>query len=158
MTAKMPFGDQRSSQIAEAIRELYALTSRLAALYPGRHFTPDGHLVGSLGEVYAAEHYGIKLFTASTKAHDGEASDGRLVQIKATQRNSVALSHKPDYLIVLKINESSEFSEVFNGPGDLVWNLFKGRKRQSNGQYQISLAKLRELDKLVELHERIQAH
>ncbi|WP_251158233.1 DUF6998 domain-containing protein [Caniella muris] len=53
------------AETAQAIRELYAVTNRLGALYPGRHFTPDGHMVGSLGEVVAAEHYGLKLFTAS---------------------------------------------------------------------------------------------
>jgi hypothetical protein len=30
-------------------------------MFPGRHFTPDGHMVGSFGEALAAHHYGIEL-------------------------------------------------------------------------------------------------
>ena len=41
--------------LEEKIRELYRITAELEEKYPGRCFTPDGHLVGSIGEVYAAE-------------------------------------------------------------------------------------------------------
>jgi hypothetical protein len=30
-------------------------------MFPGGHFTPDGHMVGSIGEAIAAYHYGIDL-------------------------------------------------------------------------------------------------
>ena len=96
--------------LAATIRELYAIVGRLESEYHehSRHFTLDGHLVGSIGEVYAAERYGIKLLTSSAPTHDGTAPDGRLVQIKATQRNSIALNDNPDFLIVLRIDERGE--------------------------------------------------
>ena len=47
--------------LEEKIRELYRITAELEEKYPGRRFTPDGHLVGSIGEVYAAEKYGLTL-------------------------------------------------------------------------------------------------
>ena len=43
------------------IRDLYQIVARLEEAFPGRRFTPDGHLVGSLGEVFAAERYGLTL-------------------------------------------------------------------------------------------------
>jgi hypothetical protein len=39
-------------------------------MFKGRHFTPDGHMVGSIGEDFAAHHYGLQLLTASTKGHN----------------------------------------------------------------------------------------
>ncbi len=60
--------------------------------FPGRHYTPDGGMVGSIGEALAASWYGLELFTAGAETHDAKAPDGRLVQIKATQIDRVALS------------------------------------------------------------------
>ena len=43
------------------IRGLYAIVSKLESIFPGRHFTPDGHLVGSNGEALASTYYAIEL-------------------------------------------------------------------------------------------------
>ena len=144
-------------RLAATIRELYGIVGKLENDYREhhRHFTLDGHLVGSIGEVYAAKRYGIDLFISSTPIHDGTAPDGRLVQIKATQRNSIAINEKPNYLIVLKIDENGGINEVYNGPGVLVWKLLANRKRPKNGQYQISLTRLRILDSEISPEERI---
>ena len=56
--------------LEEKIRELYRITAELEEKYPGRHFTPDGHLVGSIGEVYAAEKYGLTLPEAGSEKHE----------------------------------------------------------------------------------------
>ncbi|HIR43130.1 MAG TPA: hypothetical protein IAB86_07080, partial [Candidatus Aphodovivens avicola] len=47
------------SEIAEKIREIFRIANELEDMHPGRHFTPDGHMVGSIGEVIAAEEYGL---------------------------------------------------------------------------------------------------
>lgn len=107
------------SEIAEKIRKIYEITRELEEMYPGRHFTPDGHMVGSIGEVIAAEEYGLELFEASHPVHDARAQDGKLVQIKATQGDRIAIGERPEYLIVLKINRDGSFEEVYNGPGDM---------------------------------------
>ena len=96
------------AEVASLIQDLYRLTARLEELYPGRRFTPDGHLVGSIGEVLAAARYGLALSKASELGHDATASDGRRVQIKVTQGKRVALSSAPDFLIVLKLHRSGE--------------------------------------------------
>ncbi len=85
------------------VKDLYAVVRRLEALFPGRHFTPDGHLVGSIGEVLAAYHYGLNLYAASMPCHDGVCPAGRRVQVKATQGESIGISEEPDFLIVLKL-------------------------------------------------------
>ena len=151
--------------LSQAIRDLYAIVDRLGeeCAEHDRHFTLDGHLLGSIGEVYAAERYGISLYTSSKKAHDGWKVDAtgrrREVQIKVTQtrakRKAAPISHKPDYLIVLLVDEDGSFEEVYNGPGTKVWDLVKDRPRPSNGQYQITLSKLRGLNAEVREVDRI---
>lgn len=142
------------SELQAIIGELYAVVSKLEAKYPGRHFTPDGHMVGSLGEVIAADRYGLELFEASHPVHDAVASDGRLVQIKVTQGTRVALNECPDNLIVLRLGSDGSFEEIYNGPGTPVWNACG--KKQKTGQRQISLTKLRKLQESVVSNERIQ--
>ena len=128
-------------QAAEKIKQLYEISAELERLFPGRHYTPDGHMIGSIGEALAASYYGLELFTASAETHDAKAADGRLVQIKATQISRIALSSDPQWLLVLRIHRDGTFSEEYNGPGKLAWE--HCGKMQKNGQRPISLAKLR---------------
>lgn len=140
-------------ETAQAIHDLYAITNRLNNLYPGRHFTPDGHIVGSLGEVVAADYYGLKLFIASEPIHDAEDPKGRLVQIKATQGTRVALNEEPNCLIVLLIHPDGSFEEIYNGPGKQVWEACG--KQQKTSQRPISLTKLRILNQSIPVTEKI---
>lgn len=88
-------------------------------MFPGRHFTPDGHTVGSIGEALAAYHYGLELLPASSKGRDA-ALGSIAVEIKATQGNVVALRHEPERLLVLKLGKQGGWAEIYNGPGDIV--------------------------------------
>ena len=108
-------------QAAEKIKQLYEISAELERLFPGRHYTPDGHMIGSIGEVLEASYYGLELFTASAETHDAKAVDGRLVQIKATQISRIALSSEPQWLLVLRIRRDGTFSEEYNSPGKLAW-------------------------------------
>lgn len=130
-------------EVGAIVREIYELTSRLEGLYPGRHFTPDGHMVGSLGEVIAADVYGLELFEASHPVHDGYDCNGNPVQIKATQGDKIGLGDEPEFLIVLQIRPDGSFDEAYNGPGATVWDACG--KMQKNGQRQISIAKLKRI-------------
>lgn len=125
------------------VSELYALVTRLETLFPGRRFTPDGHLVGSIGEVIAAHRYSLELLPHSAQGHDAIAASGALVEIKATQGSSVALREQPNHLIVLHLSRLGEATEVYNGPGAPVWEAAGAVQR--NGQRPISLSKLRKL-------------
>lgn len=133
--------------VAQKIKMLYRITQELEALFPGRHYTPDGHMIGSIGEALAASYYGLELLPASKEIHDAKAADGRLIQIKATQVNRVSISSEPEWLLVLKIHKDGAFSEEYNGPGKLAW--VHCGKMQKNGQRQISLTKLQELQQKV---------
>jgi hypothetical protein len=144
-----------ADEVPELVRRLYSLVGEFEALFPGRRFTPDGHLVGSIGEVVAAHRYDLSLYPASSEAHDGSAKDGRNVEVKATQGDTVALRAEPEHLIVLHLNKDGHATEVFNGPGALVWS--NCGAMQKNGQRPISLSRLRKLMSQVPASQRLAA-
>ena len=127
-----------------AVAKIYEAVEELEAAYPGRKFTPDGHLVGSIGEVIAAEELGLTLHPASFAGHDAYDLNGH-VQIKMTGRtgNSVALRATCDRLVVLRIVSPHEAEIVFDGPGAPAWEAAGGLG--SNGQRRISLSRLRQI-------------
>lgn len=131
------------------IMQLYSTVSELESMFPGRHFTPDGHMVGSIGECLVAEAYGLELMTASNKGFDAISSNGTQVEIKATQSKSVAFRSEPEHAIIIKILPNGTFEEAYNGPGNIVWEQFAGKPLPSNGQYQISLNKLKALNEQI---------
>ncbi len=89
------------AKVERYLEDLYTASEGLEALFPGRKFTLDGHLVGSIGEVVAAYVFDLDLNPASTLGHDAKATDGRAVEIKFTQGTGVAIRHEPEHLIVL---------------------------------------------------------
>ena len=139
--------------LEEKIRELYRITAELEEKYPGRRFTPDGHLVGSIGEVYAAEKHGLTLLETGSEKHDALSADGRLIQIKITQTNRVSIYSEPNYLIVMKMEHDGAIEEVYNGRGSVPWE--SAGKLQKNGQRSISLKKLISLNADVLPEDRI---
>lgn len=130
-------------RVRQLVRDLWRIVGELESLFPGRKFTLDGHLLGSIGEVLAAHQYGLKLLHSSHEAHDAKAPGDRLVQIKVTQRGSVGIQSEPQHLLVLRISPDGRTEEVFNGPGQVAWSA--AGKMQKNGQRPISVTKLRAL-------------
>lgn len=139
--------DTNWSRVAELLDQLYASSDELETLFPGRKFTLDGHLVGSVGEVVAAYMFGLELNPASTIAHDARAADGRQVEIKLTQGKRISIRHDPEHLIVLTRPKGSKIDVVYNGPGGQVWSACG--KMQKNGQRPISITKLKMLNATV---------
>ena len=107
-------------ELKEKYRKLNYIISEMDLEYD-RHFTLDGHLIGSIGEVLAAYYYGIELATASYKTHDGKTEDGKNVQIKITQRKSIVI--KDEYLLVLFLTNQGDILEIYNGPGSVAFEV-----------------------------------
>ena len=147
----MPFDDKRFPQL---IQELYRIVGDLETMFPGRPFTPDGHMVGSLAECFAEYYYGLNLYGCSYPGHDAHTTDCN-VEIKATQGNSVSLRSGPDRLLVFRLFQNGSFEEIYNGPGAPVWALVVGKPKPSNGQYRVSLSQLRKLMDSVPLEQRL---
>lgn len=148
--------DDRISIVPEKVKELISIVNELEVVFPGRHFTLDGHLVGSIGEVLASYYYGIKLHDASTAKHDGIVkADKREVQIKITQQERIIIADEPDYLIALYLTHQGDVYEIYNGRGDIVWN--SASNPPSHKYRHLSVSKLMKLDKKVCDEDRIAA-
>ena len=142
-----------TSRFPQLIDNLYSVVEELERMFD-RRFTPDGHLVGSIGEALASYYYGLKLSRPSTKGYDATL-DGKKIEIKATQSDRVAFRCKPEHLLVLKLEKNGSFNEIYNGYGGRVWEQVEHKKMPKNGQHQVSLATLRRLAKEVQDVERI---
>lgn len=72
----------------EEIKQLLAITKKLQEKYNhhNKNFSLDGKLVGDIGEVLAAEKYGLRLLEENAAVYDAEEiATGRMVQIKSSQ-------------------------------------------------------------------------
>jgi hypothetical protein len=137
-------------QVPRLISDLYKTVAELNSLFPGRPFTPDGHLAGSIGEVVAAYVYELDLEPCSNPQSDARTKDGRSVQIKLTGKsgtsygvrwsNSIPYPVHAEILLALKFDSDTGFQEIYNG--DFPLALLKGRKDSSNGQLSVSISKL----------------
>ena len=141
------------TQVTALLDDLYTAADGLERIFPGRKFTLDGHLVGSIGEVAAAYMFDLDLNPASTQGHDARARDGRQVEIKLTQGRGVAIRHEPENLIVLHRPIGGPIRVVFNGPGAIAWAA--AGKMQKNGQRPISLSRLTTLSNDVPEQSRL---
>jgi len=133
----------RTLNLPEPIADIFRQVARLESAYPGRKFTPDGHLIGSIGEVIAAEAFDLKLLPASAPGHDARDENGALVQIKLTSGKSIGLRASCERLLVMRIVDPTSAELVYDGPGEPVWAACG--KMQKNGQRSISLTKLRSI-------------
>ena len=150
----MSYDKEQIMSIKKSLCRIFSITKEMERATQ-RHFTMDGHLVGSAGEVFADYYYGIKLHESGRKKYDGEVG-GKKVQIKITQRTQVEVKGTPDYLLVLflKISDTeAEVYEVYNGPGKLA---LQNRNENKNGEISVSVGSLSEIvtsDSLKQHHE-----
>ena len=129
-------------------------------MHPGRKFPLDGHLVGSIGEAAAEALFDLTLVAMSSTGYDAITADGRKVEIKATYGSrGVAIRGTSNLaaaaLVVLRLSGSpdGDHEVVFNGP--LAVALEAAGGTQSNGQAEMSLSRLRALDKRVPENDRV---
>lgn len=136
--------------IQRQLKKLFEIVNQLENEYPSRKFTLDGHLIGSIAEVYCQAHYSdLTLYSMSEKAHDAFTENGVKIQIKATQGNKIGLRHEPEGLLVFKIDtEKCTLIEIYNGSGEIAWN--KANKISSNGQRFITIKNLKLLQMTTE--------
>ena len=135
-------------RIPVLIRQLFRTVQSLSEIYEGRPFTPDGHLVGSIGEVVAAYTYGLNLEKCSNEGFDARTEARQTVEIKLTGGESVAVSSDPktpELLIVLKLCPETGFEEIYNGPFPLA--LWKSKKPSKRHIVSLRLNELRKINK-----------
>jgi hypothetical protein len=126
----------------ELISELFD-TCRLLSERSGRPVSPDGHLVGSLGEIFAAETLGLKLMPPSNRGFDATGPGGEKIEIKTTTRNSISLSNEPSLaqrLVVVVLSSDGEGRIAYDGLMAPV--IAVAGSPQKNGQRRVALSRI----------------
>lgn len=146
----------------QEIKQLLEITQKLRTQYQ-RSFSLDGRLVGDIGEVLAAEKYGLELYTENAAIYDGfEKTTGRKVQIKASFKNysyfPFGKDKIPDYFLSINILENGELEELYNGPGSFIIEHYikkRNLRHYKETFYTLSKGILRSLNKEVPDEEKI---
>jgi hypothetical protein len=146
---------EEKNKMAEAVGLIFEGIDRLRGAFPNKEFTIDGRLVGDIGEIVAALEYDIELFDALQEGHHGKTTDGRLVQVRATFKDSLTFPSVPHYYLGLKLRRDGTHEEVYNGPGKLVYEKYKHRSGIGKKLLSFPNNDLRELSAKVSGNDRI---
>ncbi len=141
--------------ITDALNLIFEGIARLKDVFPGKEFTIDGRLVGDIGEVIAALDYDIQLYNVLQAGHDGQTSDGRRVQVKATFKDSLTFSSIPDYYLGFKLRKDGRYEEVYNGPGRTICERYSHRKGIGRTLLSFPINELHKLSSGVKQEDRI---
>ncbi|MDD3772044.1 MAG: hypothetical protein PHC38_05230 [Weeksellaceae bacterium] len=149
----------------QEITQLLNITSQLREKFAihKRNFTLDGRLVGDIGEVLAAEKYGLTLLPENSEVYDGvEDATQRKVQIKASFKGYFQFPFGDDkileFYLCLQIDENGELSEIYNGPGRFVYDNYienRNLKAYKNSYYTLAKGILQDLNLQVPEAEKI---
>ena len=149
----------------EEIKQLLAITQKLKDKYIhlNKQFSLDGKLVGDIGEVLAAEKYGLKLLDENAPVHDAEEIEtGRKVQIKSSFKGNCYFpcgdNRIPEYFLSVVISDEGEITELFNGPGQYIFEnyVLKNKlKPYRNSYYTLSKGVLEKLNGEVDEKDKI---
>ena len=150
---------QSPKPIAAALKQLYKAQALLKSEFSEWSFPLDGKLVGDIGEVIAMKAFGLTRLPPGQKSHDFKTQSGKLVQVKATQKNKdskpVGLGLQKqsfEHLLVIEFDRDGFYEVLYNGPGS---NIDRAREHKSSAS--LSRRQLRELQSLVQEASKLQA-
>ena len=113
-------------------------------------FTLDGNLVGDIGEALAVELFGVELVKDKAKRGvDGNARDGRSVQVKATGRGLGPafryIRATADHLLFFDLDlEGGKGQVIFNGPECFARKKLPKKPMNFKGQHTLTKGQIRE--------------
>jgi hypothetical protein len=145
----------QNTAITKALTHIFSGVEQLRAMFPEKKFTVDGRLVGDIGEAIAALEYDIQLYKRQQADHDGETSNDRKIQVKATFKNSLTFTAVPDFYLGFKLFNDGRHEEIFNGPGRMIYERYKHRKGIGKTQLSFPIKELKNLSENVPNSDRI---
>jgi hypothetical protein len=112
-----------AKEFKQKIAAIYEIAYELGNVFEIDKCTPDGHLLGTIGQIAAKIGFRLK-FGSEEEGNNCTWSDGAKkinVQVVCSGRGNIALRRKPEHLIALEIASNGSIRLLFNGPGKLVW-------------------------------------
>jgi len=141
-------------ELPKLIQKLYGIVADLHSKFPNWGFTLDGLLLGDIGEALACYQFDLEPLPGNEKTHDAKTSDGKLVQIKTTQKKTLGLGLQKrefQHLIAFFIDANGNPEIIYNGSGKRIWDELGDIKSNT-----IGVKRLRKLNDTVPDAERLQ--
>jgi hypothetical protein len=136
--------------VSDIISSLFASQRALRALAPEYKWAGLGNLLGDFGEFIATHHYGLLKAAAGANGYDAKTADGKSVQVKTNHAASqIGFRGEADLMLVLHVEASGEWREVYYGPFAPV----KAASRHSarDNKEMIAISKLVAMKKVLEV-------
>jgi hypothetical protein len=121
-----------SAEFKDNIRQIYSISTGLGTAYGIETCTPDGHLLGAIGQIAAKIAFGVTFGSKKDEHNCSISFNGRQldIQVRTTGKTSIALRAEPEYLIAIKIANYGAIDLIYSGPGHHVWDMVKHQKAQ----------------------------
>jgi hypothetical protein len=111
------------AEFKNRIAQIYKIADELGRAFNIDTCTPDGHLLGAIGQIAASIAFNLQ-FGSEKEEHNCTWSGGERkvnVQVRCSGRGSIALRKEPEYLIAVEIGKTGRIKLLFNGPGEYAW-------------------------------------
>jgi hypothetical protein len=126
------------------IATIYSAQNALRALAPEYKWAGLGNLLGDYGEYVTTRHYHLTKGAPGADGYDARTLDGKSVQVKTNHAaNQIGFRGTADLLLVVKVDESGSWEEVYYGDFAVVQN--EARRSERDNKWMIAISKLRTL-------------
>ncbi len=118
-------------EFKKKIALIYQTADELGREFKISSCTPDGHLLGAIGQIAAKMAFDLKKGSEEQEHNSTWVGDNKIIniQVRSTGRGSIALRKEPEHLIALDISELGKIRLLYNGPGYPVWEMIKHQKQ-----------------------------
>lgn len=137
-----------AQEFKDKIASIYNIANELGKEFKITKCTPDGHLLGAIGQIAAKMAFELDFGSERTEhnctwtSDDGTKID---IQVRSSGKGSIAIREEPEYLIAIGINENGKLQLLYNGPGKYVWEIIEkqNQSQKSASNNQLKLAQLK---------------
>lgn len=142
---------KRSKSTLDAIKSIiatfYSAQNALRALAPEFKWAGLGNVLGDYGELVTIEHYGLTKGASGSDGFDARTPDGKSVQVKTNHAAThIGFRGDADLLLVVKVEPTGEWSEVYYGSFEAVKK--DARYSARDNKSMIAVKRLRDLQRV----------
>src|SRR4030042_3679091 len=141
-------------EFKKKIAEVYNIANELGKAFDIDRCTPDGHLLGAIGQIAAKIAFKLEFGSPKAGHNCTWSADSKKVnvQVGCSGRGSIPLRKEPEHLIALEIGETGRIRLLFNGPGHYVWSRIE---HQRSSQKSVSCNTLLQAQQEVDAKDQI---
>jgi hypothetical protein len=134
--------------VKSIIATIYSAQNALRALAPEYKWAGLGNLLGDYGEFVTTRYYHLRKGAPGSDGFDARTLDGKSVQVKTNHAaDQIGFRGTADLLLVVKVDESGSWEEVYYGDFATVQN--EARRSERDNKWMIAVSKLRTLQSSV---------